>query len=336
MSWSDRPVPVLRKPGVDVRPRPPRRTPATCRSCPVDQGIEHSAGAVSFARTRSTSIRRTSSSSPSRAAATPSPPRSACSGRSAGGTRTRSRSSSSSTTTSCSRIRASTTRSCSARRRAGVRPRRRRRRRDHLLRLRASRTRQIQEVSEAFQEAHELGMFTVLWCYLRNNAFKQGRRRLLAGRRPDRPGQPSRRHHRGRHHQAEAGREQRRLQGGRLRPYRPARLRPADHRPPDRPDPLAGRQLLHGPHPPHQQRRRVQRRVRPRPSRADRRDQQASRAGRPHLGPQGFPASHRPGDRACSIPFRTSISTRCNSRMPPGAAPRAFGDAIDPADPLVT
>src|SRR5579864_5052736 len=27
-------------------------------------------------------------------------------------------------------------------------------------------TRQIQEVSEAFQEAHELGMFTVLWCYL--------------------------------------------------------------------------------------------------------------------------------------------------------------------------
>jgi fructose-bisphosphate aldolase, class I len=34
-------------------------------------------------------------------------------------------------------------------------------------------TRQIQEVSEAFQEAHSLGMFTVLWCYLRNNAFKK-------------------------------------------------------------------------------------------------------------------------------------------------------------------
>lgn len=33
--------------------------------------------------------------------------------------------------------------------------------------------RQIQEVSEAFQEAHELGMFTVLWCYLRNSGFKQ-------------------------------------------------------------------------------------------------------------------------------------------------------------------
>jgi class I fructose-bisphosphate aldolase len=32
--------------------------------------------------------------------------------------------------------------------------------------------RQIQEVTEAFQQAHELGMFTVLWCYLRNSAFK--------------------------------------------------------------------------------------------------------------------------------------------------------------------
>jgi fructose-bisphosphate aldolase, class I len=34
-------------------------------------------------------------------------------------------------------------------------------------------TRQIQEVSKAFEEAHELGMATVLWCYLRNSAFKK-------------------------------------------------------------------------------------------------------------------------------------------------------------------
>ncbi|MHB1445821.1 MAG: class I fructose-bisphosphate aldolase [Acidimicrobiales bacterium] len=34
--------------------------------------------------------------------------------------------------------------------------------------------RQIQEVSEAFEEAHEYGLFTVLWCYLRNPAFKVG------------------------------------------------------------------------------------------------------------------------------------------------------------------
>ncbi|MEX0887191.1 MAG: class I fructose-bisphosphate aldolase [Phycisphaeraceae bacterium] len=33
--------------------------------------------------------------------------------------------------------------------------------------------RQLQEVSDAFRMAHELGMVTVLWCYLRNRAFKQ-------------------------------------------------------------------------------------------------------------------------------------------------------------------
>jgi fructose-bisphosphate aldolase, class I len=34
-------------------------------------------------------------------------------------------------------------------------------------------TRQITEISHAFDHAHELGMATVLWCYLRNAAFKQ-------------------------------------------------------------------------------------------------------------------------------------------------------------------
>jgi len=34
-------------------------------------------------------------------------------------------------------------------------------------------TRQLQEVSEAFQYAHELGLYTVLWCYLRNPGFKK-------------------------------------------------------------------------------------------------------------------------------------------------------------------
>jgi class I fructose-bisphosphate aldolase len=33
-------------------------------------------------------------------------------------------------------------------------------------------SRQIQEVGEAFQAAHEMGMATILWCYLRNSAFK--------------------------------------------------------------------------------------------------------------------------------------------------------------------
>lgn len=34
-------------------------------------------------------------------------------------------------------------------------------------------TRQIREVSAAFAEAHRLGMFTILWCYTRNDSFKQ-------------------------------------------------------------------------------------------------------------------------------------------------------------------
>ena len=34
-------------------------------------------------------------------------------------------------------------------------------------------TRQIVEISQAFAYAHELGMATVLWCYLRNNEFKK-------------------------------------------------------------------------------------------------------------------------------------------------------------------
>ncbi|TWU05148.1 Fructose-bisphosphate aldolase class 1 [Symmachiella macrocystis] len=33
-------------------------------------------------------------------------------------------------------------------------------------------SRQIVEVAEAFQKAHELGLATILWCYLRNSAFK--------------------------------------------------------------------------------------------------------------------------------------------------------------------
>ena len=32
--------------------------------------------------------------------------------------------------------------------------------------------RQLQEIAAAFAEAHSLGMFTVLWCYVRNGAFK--------------------------------------------------------------------------------------------------------------------------------------------------------------------
>ena len=66
--------------------------------------------------------------------------------------------------------------------------------------------RQIQEVSAMFQEAHERGLFTVLWCYTRNAGFQDEGRRLPPCGRPHRPGQSSRRDDRGRHHQAEAAR----------------------------------------------------------------------------------------------------------------------------------
>ena len=36
----------------------------------------------------------------------------------------------------------------------------------------AESTRQLNEVAEAFEYAHQLGMTTILWCYTRNNAFK--------------------------------------------------------------------------------------------------------------------------------------------------------------------
>lgn len=36
----------------------------------------------------------------------------------------------------------------------------------------AESARQLKEIGEAFQQAHELGMATILWCYTRNNAFK--------------------------------------------------------------------------------------------------------------------------------------------------------------------
>ena len=105
--------------------------------------------------------------------------------------------------------------------------------------------------------------------------------------RPDRPGEPPRRDDRGRHHQAEAAGEQRRLStrstsGRSVRQDRQAGVHRADQRPPDRPDALPGRQLLHGPHRAHQLRRRLGR-ERPARGGAHRGDQQARRRHGPDL-----------------------------------------------------
>jgi len=44
----------------------------------------------------------------------------------------------------------------------------------------AESSRQIQEVSRCFAHAHKLGMATILWCYLRNDAFKKDKDYHLA------------------------------------------------------------------------------------------------------------------------------------------------------------
>ncbi len=77
--------------------------------------------------------------------------------------------------------------------------------------------RQIQEVSVAFAAAHELGMATILWCYLRNAAFKKDGVDYALAADLTGSGESPRRDHRGRHHQAEAPDQQRRLHSAQLR-----------------------------------------------------------------------------------------------------------------------
>jgi class I fructose-bisphosphate aldolase len=123
-----------------------------------------------------------------------------------------------------------------------------RRRRDHLLGLGESR-RQLKEIADAFAHAHELGLFTVLWCYVRNAAFKTeaGDHSLSA----DFTGQAN---HLGVTIQADIIKQklptdERRLQRSQaqgLRQDPQGGLREADQRQPDRSHALPGGQLLHG------------------------------------------------------------------------------------------
>ena len=171
VSITDRSPQVLRNLQSAVRPRPPRRHRLRRRSCRSTRASSTPARPRSRP-TRCTSTRTTSSSWPSRAAATPWPRTFGVLGAVAGKyahkhpvhrqaqpqraadlpqhlrpDHVRHRSSRPSTWAPP----ASAPRSTSA-------P--------------TSRDRQIQEVAEAFARAHELGMFTVLWCYLRNSDFK--------------------------------------------------------------------------------------------------------------------------------------------------------------------
>ena len=136
-------------------------------------------------------------------------------------------------------------------------------------------TRQIREVSALFAEAHRHGLFTVLWCYLRNPAFKtpEADYSLAA----DLTGQAN---HLGVTIEADIIKQKQPENNGgytalEVRSDRPACLQPADDGQPRRPHPLAGGQLLRGTHRAHQLGWRVLWRQRLRTGRADCGDQQA-------------------------------------------------------------
>jgi class I fructose-bisphosphate aldolase len=152
--------------------------------------------------------------------------------------------------------------------------------------------RQLLEVAEAFAEAHSLGMFTVLWCYVRNPAFKtdKGDHQVAA----DLTGQAN---HLGVTIEADIIKQKLPEGNGGYNDPALKGLRP-DHRPPDRPHPLPGRELLHGADRPHQLGRRVGRRERLPRGGHHRGHQQAGRRHGPDLGPQGVPAADEGGGRA--------------------------------------
>ena len=95
---------------------------------------------------------------------------------------------------------------------AGIRHGRGGGRRDDLFRLRGIHAADRGSRPRCSSRRTSSGMATMLWCYLRNPAFKTKDRGLSRVRRSHRPGQSPGRHDPGRHHQAEAAGEQRRLQ----------------------------------------------------------------------------------------------------------------------------
>ncbi len=146
--------------------------------------------------------------------------------------------------------------------------------------------RQIVEVSNAFAEAHRHGMFTVLWTYLRNPAFKQGDTDYHLS--ADLTGQAN---HLGVTIEADIIKQKQAENNGgynalKFGTHRSARLQPADHRQSDRPDTLAGGQLLRRANPDDQLGRRLERCGRPGRRSPDRGHQQAGGRIRPHRGAQ--------------------------------------------------
>ena len=195
-------------------------------------------------------------------------------------------------------------------------------------------TRQIVEVADAFAYAHELGMATVLWCYLRNNAFKADKDYHVSA---DLTGQAN---HLGVTIQADIIKQKLPENNGGYNALKFGKTSPlvyskAHDRPPDRPLPLPGRQLLHGPLRPDQLGRRIERRERPRRSGPHGRDQQARRRHGPDQRPQGVPAPDERRRRAAQRdPGRLPRHDRSRS---PDASPRLILSCESPlaARPLM-
>ncbi len=114
-------------------------------------------------------------------------------------------------------------------------------------------TRQITEISEAFAQAHELGMACILWCYLRNSKFKTPEGDMHAS-----ADLTSQANHLGVTIQADIIKQKLPERNGGykaveealgefVRKDQQARLREAHHRQSDRSGALSGGELLHGP-----------------------------------------------------------------------------------------
>ncbi len=155
--------------------------------------------------------------------------------------------------------------------------------------------RQIWEISQCFRRAHELGLATVLWCYLRNNAFKKdGVDYHVAA---DLTGQAN---HLGVTIEADIIKQKMAENNGGFEAIKFAKTHPKVYselttRASHRPGALPGRELLHGTRGPHQLRRRIEGRRGPGAGGAHGGHQQARRRHGTHLGPQGVPEAHGRG-----------------------------------------
>ena len=156
--------------------------------------------------------------------------------------------------------------------------------------------RQLVETARAFEEAHRLGMFTVLWCYLRNDAFKHdGTDYSLSA---DLTGQAN---HMGVTIEADIIKQKLPENNGGYtvmnqgdEKFGKTNACVYDKLSTDNPIDLTRYQLLNcymGRVRADQQRRRLLGRERPGRGRAHRRDQQARGRHGPDLGPQGLPAA---------------------------------------------